>query len=161
MELFKSARTKLKYPSTYDSQSNRQIEVVNRCLETYLRCFSGTKLSWANYWFNPNYNNSVKLTLFKAIYGRDPPTIIRGEETSSNVQEVNALLLERNLMLNELKFHLEQAEYKMKKYANQKRVEVSYEVGDMVYLKIQPYTLKSLAARANQKLSPRYRLWSF
>ncbi|CAH9114190.1 unnamed protein product, partial [Cuscuta europaea] len=30
------------------------------------------------------------------------------------------------------------------------------EVGDLVYLKIQPYKLKSLAKRINQKLSPRF-----
>ena len=72
------------------------------------------------------------------------------------MEEVNALLRERNLMLDELKFHLEQAQCKMKKYADQKRREVNHEVGDKVHLKVQPYWLKSLARRANQKLSPRY-----
>ena len=50
------------------------------------------------------------MTSFKAVYGKDPSTLISGEEAPSNVQEVNALLLERNLMLDELKFHLEQAQ---------------------------------------------------
>ena len=50
------------------------------------------------------------MTPFKAVYGKDPSTLISGEEAPSNVQEVNALLLERNLMLDELKFHLEQAQ---------------------------------------------------
>ena len=44
----------------------------------------------------------------------------------------------------------------MKKYVDQKRREASYEVGDMAYLTIQPYRLKSLAAMANQKLIRRY-----
>lgn len=33
---------------------------------------------------------------------------------------------------------------------------MDYQVGEMVYLKIQPYKLKSLAKRINQKISPRY-----
>ena len=72
------------------------------------------------------------------------------------VDEVTNLVKERNSMLDELKFQLETAHCKMKQYADKKRRDVNYEVGDMVYLKIQPYRLKSLATRLNQKLSPRY-----
>jgi hypothetical protein len=44
----------------------------------------------------------------------------------------------------------------MRAQANKHRREVEYTEGDMVYLKIQPYKLKKLAKRFNQKLSPRY-----
>ena len=44
----------------------------------------------------------------------------------------------------------------MKNQMEKKRRDVEYAVGDMVYLKIQPYRLKSLATRVNKKLSPRY-----
>ncbi|KAL6493171.1 hypothetical protein OROGR_032930 [Orobanche gracilis] len=44
----------------------------------------------------------------------------------------------------------------MRAQANKHSREVTYEIGDMVYLKIQPYNLKSLAKRLNQKFSPRY-----
>ena len=33
---------------------------------------------------------------------------------------------------------------------------MEYKVGDMVYLKLQPYKLKKLAKRVNRKLNPRY-----
>ena len=44
----------------------------------------------------------------------------------------------------------------MKKLADHHCRDVEFQVGDMVYLKIQTYRLKSLATRVNQKLSPRY-----
>src|ERR1044072_999970 len=44
----------------------------------------------------------------------------------------------------------------MRQQANMHRRDVQFEVGDRVYLKIQPYKLKSLSKRKNQKLSPRY-----
>nr|KYP42818.1 hypothetical protein KK1_035754 [Cajanus cajan] len=44
----------------------------------------------------------------------------------------------------------------MKQQADRKRRDVNFEVGDWVYLKAQPYRLKSLAKRRNEKLGPRY-----
>ncbi|WVY93416.1 hypothetical protein V8G54_032504 [Vigna mungo] len=141
----------------------RQTEVVNRCLETYLRCLTGAKpkqwpkwLSWAEFWYNINYNSSTKMTPFKALYGREPPVLIRGDMIQSSVEEVNRLMADRNHMLDELKEHLVLAQNRMCKQANKHRREVEFQVGDVVYLKIQPYKLKSLAKKVNQKLSPRY-----
>lgn len=162
-EMFKLAGTKLKFSSAYHPQTDGQTEVVNRCVETYLRCVTGLKpkqwpkwLCWAEFWYNTNYHSAIKTTPFKALYGREPPVIIRGNDSLTSVDEVEKMTAERNLIIDELKENLEKAQNRMKQQANKHRRDVQYEVGDLVYLKIQPYKLKSLARRKNQKLSPRY-----
>ena len=162
-ELFKMAGTKLKFSSAYHPQTDGQTEVVNRCLETYLRCLTGTKpkqwttwLGWAEFWFNTNYNSSLKLTPFKALYGRDPPHLLRGTIIPSAVEEVNQLTQERDQILHDLKDNLTKAQVQMKAYADRSRRAVTLFVGDWVYLKHQPYRLKSLAKKRNEKLSPRF-----
>ncbi|KAA3480985.1 reverse transcriptase [Gossypium australe] len=44
----------------------------------------------------------------------------------------------------------------MKQLACKKRSDMSFEVGDLVYLKLQPYRKDSLRKMRNQKLSPRF-----
>ena len=70
------------------------------------------------------------------------------------MDDVDRQLTERNFILEILKANLAKAQDSMKLYANGKRLEVHYTVGDFVYLKIQLYCLKSLAQRVNEKLSP-------
>jgi len=163
IELFKLAGTKLKFCSAYHPQTNGQTKVVNRCLETYLRCMTSTKprqwhrwISWAEYWYNTNYHEASKMKPFKAMYGRDPPPLIRGNVAAISVDEVAGIIQDRNEMLDILKDHLVQAQNQMKQHADKSRRGMEYKVGEMVYLKIQPYKLKKLAKRINQKLSPRY-----
>jgi hypothetical protein len=62
-------------------QMDGQTEVVNKCLETYLRCFSSErKNQWAQWlplsewWYNTSYHTTTHMTPFEAVYGQNPPS---------------------------------------------------------------------------------------
>ncbi|OIT30780.1 hypothetical protein A4A49_12843 [Nicotiana attenuata] len=52
--------------------------------------------------------------------------------------------------------NLEKAQHRMKFYADRKRTERELELGDWVYLKLQPYKQASIALRSNLKLTSKY-----
>lgn len=59
-------------------------------------------------------------------------------------------------MLDELKLNLFKAQQAMKQHADKRRREEQFVVGDMVFLKLQPYRQKTLAKRPFEKLSARF-----
>jgi hypothetical protein len=52
--------------------------------------------------------------------------------------------------------HLARAQQRMKHQADKNRVERVFQVGDQVYLKLQPYVQTSVANRSSQKLGFKY-----
>jgi hypothetical protein len=75
-ELFKLQDTQFHLSSAYHPQMNGQTEVVNKCLETYLRCFTSEKqhqwaqwLPLAEWWYNTTYHTATRMTPFEVVYG--------------------------------------------------------------------------------------------
>ncbi|KAI5442459.1 hypothetical protein KIW84_011505 [Lathyrus oleraceus] len=143
--------------------SDRQTKVVNKCLEAYLRCFALEQpknwsywISWAELWYNSTYHVTTETTPFEVVYGRKPPHLIRFSQGETRVEAVATNLVERDEALRQLKHNLLRAQQQMKKYADKKRRDVSFEVGEWVFLKLRPHRQQIVAQRINQKLAPQY-----
>ncbi|XP_070681377.1 uncharacterized protein [Malus domestica] len=90
------------------------------------------------------------------VYGYPPPHIASYEKGTAKLDIIEQGLLARDNLLDMLKTNLLVAQNRMKAQANKHRREKEFEVGDLVYLKLVPYQLQSLAAHAFHKLHPRF-----
>ena len=145
-EFFTLSGTHLKMSSAYHPQTDGETEVVNRCLEQYLRCFAhqwprkwSFYLAWAEFWYNTTYHVSAGMTPFQALHGRLPPTVPNYQVGTSPMHEVDKALLSRDELLSQLKRNLAAAANWMKQSADKGRRDVEFKEGDMVFLRLQPY----------------------
>ncbi|KAI5334926.1 hypothetical protein L3X38_025059 [Prunus dulcis] len=155
--------TSFNFSSSYHPQTDGQIEVVNRTVEMYLRCFTSHNqkewvrwIPWAAYCYNTSIHASTKKTPYEIVYGKPPPNLLSYVPGTTQVEAVDQELRSREQVLKDLREHLLVAQERMKKFYDAKRIDKSFEVGDFVYLKLQPYRQMSLSLRRNLKLSPRF-----
>ncbi|GJY29037.1 retrotransposable element Tf2 [Tanacetum coccineum] len=94
-------------------KTDRHTEVVNKCLETYLRCMTGDHPKEWSKW--------LPLAELCRVYA------------------VDRLLEAREKVVQLLRFHLERDQNRMKQQSDKNRPERVLLVGDWVWLKLQPH----------------------
>lgn len=113
-------------------------------------------ISLAEYWYNTTYHTAIKMSPFQALYGFPPPLISELAIPGPEEEDAHNFLSAKQQMLEQLKTNLLQAQNRMKRYADLKRVERIFEVEDMVYLKMAPYRLAAFGFRGALKLQHKY-----
>jgi hypothetical protein len=113
-------------------------------------------LPMAEYWYNWCFHTSLGRSPFEVLYGHSPRHFGLSVDDSVNHADLKLWLSQRELMLRAVQQHLLRAQQRMKNQADKHRSEREYQVGDMVYLKLQPYVHTYVAVRANHKLAYKY-----
>ena len=113
-ELFSLLKVALHMSSAYHPQSDGQFEVVNRCLEGYLRCMTGEMprewvlwLPLAEWRYNSSWHSSIGVTPFEAVYGQSLALHIPYLAGDSQVEAADRSLKAREQCIQMLKYHLE------------------------------------------------------
>jgi hypothetical protein len=128
----------------------------------YLRCFVHSCPSkWTNwiasteFWYNTSHHSSIDRSPFEAFYGYVPRHFgIPALDNSSS--DLAAFIQDKQRIHLLLQQHLHRAKQRMKHQEDKRRSDRTFQVRDLVFVKLQPYVQTSLVSRANQKLSFRY-----
>ena len=92
-----------------------------------------------------------------ALYGYYPPSITSSVRYSSKVQAVEDHMKHKQQFLQLLKENLNLAQIGMKQQADQNHSEQSFNVGDWVFWRLQPYKQMSLKnTKKDNKFPPKY-----
>jgi len=113
-------------------------------------------ISWAEYWYNTNYQRAAKCTPFEVVYGKPPPSIARYIPGETKLEAVAQDLMNRDEALKQLKFHLQRAQDPMSKFANKHKKSSIIKVRDEVYLKVRLHKQQSMSTTLHPKLSAHY-----
>ncbi|WVZ76339.1 hypothetical protein U9M48_024322 [Paspalum notatum var. saurae] len=162
-ELLHLSSVKLLLSSAFHPQTDGQSEVTNRTIVMYLRCLAGDRprswlkwLPWAEYCYNTSNQSSLRTTPFKVVYGRDPPSLLHYQSGTARVAAVDRHLQDRDLFLAEIHERLLLARDTMKLHADKKRRDLSFAVGDWVWLRLHHRTATAITAAVSSKLRPRF-----
>ncbi|KAK1693641.1 hypothetical protein QYE76_010338 [Lolium multiflorum] len=105
--------------------------------------------------YNNSYQASLQMAPFEALYGRKCRTPLNWSEVGESQVFGPDVLREAEEKVHKIREYLKTAQSRQKSYADKRRREMTFEIGDFVYLKVSP--LKGMQRfQVKGKLAPRY-----
>ena len=152
--------TKVKFSTSFHPQTDGQSERTIQTLEDMLRaCVMEFKGSWdqhlslMEFAYNNSYHASLGMAPYEALYGRKCRTPICWDEAGERKllgPEIVQITVDK---IEVIRSRLKTAQDRQKSYADLKRKDIEYQVGDKVFLKVSPW--KSVMRFGKKgKLSP-------
>ena len=145
------------HPQT-DGQSERVIQILEDMLRSCIIDFEG---SWEKYLplvefaYNNSYQSSIQMAPYEALYGRKCRTPLCWTEMNEIKIVGPELIQETEDKVRLIRNRLKEASDRQKSYADLKRKDIKFSIGDKVFLKVSPWK-KVLRFGKKGKLSPRF-----
>ena len=154
--------TRLKFSTAFHPQTDGQSERTIQTLEDMLRACT---LEWTGNWdeylclvefaYNNSWHASIDMAPYEMLYGRKCRAPICWDEVGERVIEGPELIEITNEKVTIAREKLKEARTRQKSYADKHRRDLSFQVGDRVFLKVSPFRgVKRFGIKG--KLSPRF-----
>jgi hypothetical protein len=157
--LWKLTDTQLNMSTSFHPQSDGQTERANRTLEEYLRAHVDYhQNNWDQHLISAEiaYNNSINAstgyTPFYLNYGQEILLPLDQNRIHTSQPTTEELFSELQANVQIAKQQIEEAQIRQKKYADENRKEITYEINDQVWLSTRNLKKKG----RSEKLLPRF-----
>ena len=154
--------TRLNFSTTFHPQTDGQSERVIQILEDMLRsCVIDYEDSWdrhiplVEFMYSNGFQSSIGMVPYEALYGRKCRTPLCWMKLSEKKVISLNLIQETEEKVKMIRKRLKVATNRQKAYADMKRKDIRYEVGEKVVLKVSPWK-KVMIFGKKSKLSPRF-----
>jgi hypothetical protein len=161
-KLHESMDTKLYFSSAYHPQTDGQTGRTNQILEDMLRaCALKYGKSWekslpyTEFSYNNSYQASIKMAPYEALYGRQCRTSLFWSQTRESQVFGPEVLKDVEKQVQMVHESLKVAQSRQTSFADKRRRDLSFEIGDFIYLKVSPMR-GTRRFRVKGKLAPRY-----
>ncbi|CAA7059450.1 unnamed protein product [Microthlaspi erraticum] len=154
--------TKVHLSTAYHPQTDGQSERTIQTLEDLLRM---CVLDWGGHWadhlslvefaYNNSFQASIGMAPFEALYGRPCRTPLCWTQVGERSMYGATYVQETTEKVRVVRLNMKEAQDRQKSYADRRRRELEFQVGDRVYLKMAMLRGPNRSIAEN-KLSPRF-----
>ncbi|KAL0556807.1 hypothetical protein IC582_005324 [Cucumis melo] len=154
--------TRLDFSTAFHPQTDGQTERLNQVLEDMLRAcaleFPGSldsHLHLMEFAYNNSYQATIGMAPFEALYGKCCRSPVFWGEVGEQRLMGPELVQSTNEAIQKIRSRMHTAQSRQKSYADVRRKDLEFEVGDKVFLKVAPMR-GVLRFERRGKLSPRF-----
>ncbi|MDQ4226080.1 hypothetical protein RBK84_16950, partial [Pseudomonas aeruginosa] len=137
--------TELNLSTVNHPQTEGQTECVNRVLEDLLRaCIIDFGGSWEDHLplvefaYNNSFQSSIGMAPFEALYGRPCKSPSCWSETTDRLILGPDMIRETSEKVDLIRKRMKASQDRQKSYADKRRTDLEFSVGDLVFVKISP-----------------------